>query len=84
MVLWNLLDGEPSHSGPHLGTSESMRGGTPGTIPHHVLLGRDDALLTFPPDNNSLWMKIMTNLVGCHVMCNTMHDKRCCTTYSFR
>jgi hypothetical protein len=34
MVLWNLLDGGPSHSGSLLGPSESMRGGTPGTNPH--------------------------------------------------
>jgi hypothetical protein len=33
MVLWNLLDGGPSHSGPIHGPSESMRGGTPGTNP---------------------------------------------------
>jgi hypothetical protein len=35
MVLWNLLDGGPSHSGPLLGPSEFMQGGTPGTNPHH-------------------------------------------------
>jgi hypothetical protein len=34
VVLWNLLDGGPSHSGPLLGPSESMRGGTQGTNPH--------------------------------------------------
>jgi hypothetical protein len=34
MVFWNLLDGWPSHSGPLLGLSESMQGGTPGTNPH--------------------------------------------------
>jgi hypothetical protein len=34
MVLCNLLDGGPSHSRPLLGTSESMRGGTPGNNPH--------------------------------------------------
>jgi hypothetical protein len=34
MVLWNLLDGEPSHSEPLIGPSESMRGSTPGTNPH--------------------------------------------------
>jgi hypothetical protein len=34
MVLWNLLDDGLSHSGPLLGPSESMRGGTPGTNPH--------------------------------------------------
>jgi hypothetical protein len=34
MVLWNLLDVGPSHNGPLLGPSESMRGGTPGTNPH--------------------------------------------------
>jgi hypothetical protein len=34
MVLWNLLDGGPSHSRPLLETSESMRDGTPGTNPH--------------------------------------------------
>jgi hypothetical protein len=34
MMLWNLLDGKPSHSGPLLGPSESMRVGTPGTNPH--------------------------------------------------
>jgi hypothetical protein len=33
MVLWNLSDGEPSRSGPLLGPSESMQGGTPGTNP---------------------------------------------------
>jgi hypothetical protein len=31
MVLWNLLDGGLSHSGPLLGSFESMRGGTLGT-----------------------------------------------------
>jgi hypothetical protein len=34
MVLWNILDGGPSHSAPLLGPFESMRGGTPGTNPH--------------------------------------------------
>jgi hypothetical protein len=34
MVLWNLLDGGPNHSGPLLGLFESMRGGTTGTNPH--------------------------------------------------
>jgi hypothetical protein len=34
MVLWNLLDGGPNHSGPLLGPFESMRGGTIGTNPH--------------------------------------------------
>jgi hypothetical protein len=33
MVLWNLLDGGPSHSAPLFGPSESMRGGTSGTNP---------------------------------------------------
>jgi hypothetical protein len=33
MVIWNLLDGGLSHSGPLLGSSESMWGGTPGTNP---------------------------------------------------
>jgi hypothetical protein len=33
MILWNPLDSGPSHSGPLLGPSESMRGGTPGTNP---------------------------------------------------
>jgi hypothetical protein len=33
MVLWNLLDGGPSHSGPLLEPSESMQGGTLGTNP---------------------------------------------------
>jgi hypothetical protein len=33
MVLWNLPDGGSSRSGPLLGPSESMRGGTPGTNP---------------------------------------------------
>jgi hypothetical protein len=37
MVLWNPLDGGPSQSGPLLGPYESMRGGTPGTNPHHTL-----------------------------------------------
>jgi hypothetical protein len=31
MVLCYLLDGGPSHSGPLLGPSMSIRGGTPGT-----------------------------------------------------
>jgi hypothetical protein len=34
MVLWNLLDGGPSHNRLLLGPSESMWGGTPGTNPH--------------------------------------------------
>jgi hypothetical protein len=33
MVLWNLLDGVPSHSEPLLGLSKSMRAGIPGTNP---------------------------------------------------
>jgi hypothetical protein len=33
MILWNLLDGGPSHSGPLLGPSMSMRVGTPVTNP---------------------------------------------------
>jgi hypothetical protein len=33
MVLWNLLDGGPSHNRPLLGPFESLRGGTPGTNP---------------------------------------------------
>jgi hypothetical protein len=33
MVPWNLLDGGPSHSGPFLRPSESMRGGTLSTNP---------------------------------------------------
>jgi hypothetical protein len=33
MVLWNLLDGGLSHSGPLLGPFESMQGGTSGTNP---------------------------------------------------
>jgi hypothetical protein len=37
MVFWNLLDGGPSYSGPLLWPSKSMRGGTPGTNPHHTL-----------------------------------------------
>jgi hypothetical protein len=36
MVLWNLLDGGPSHSGPLIGPSKSMRAGTPGTNPHQT------------------------------------------------
>jgi hypothetical protein len=36
MVLWNLLNGGLSHSGPLLGPSESMRGGTPDTNPRHL------------------------------------------------
>jgi hypothetical protein len=36
MVFSNLLDGGPSHSGPFLGPFKSMRGGTPGTNPHHT------------------------------------------------
>jgi hypothetical protein len=31
MVLQNLLDGGPSHSGPHLGPSQSMGASIPGT-----------------------------------------------------
>jgi hypothetical protein len=31
MILWNHLDGGLSHTGPLLGPSESMRGGTRGT-----------------------------------------------------
>jgi hypothetical protein len=34
MVLWNLSDGGPSHSGLLLGPSKFMRGGTLGTNPH--------------------------------------------------
>jgi hypothetical protein len=34
MVLWNLLDGGLSCSGPLLRPFESMRGGTSGTNPH--------------------------------------------------
>jgi hypothetical protein len=33
MVLWNLLDGGPSHREPLIGPSESMRDGTPSTNP---------------------------------------------------
>jgi hypothetical protein len=33
MVLWNLLDGGPSHSGPLHGPFESMLAGIPGTNP---------------------------------------------------
>jgi hypothetical protein len=33
MVLWNLLDGGLSHSGPLLGPSESLQDGTPGINP---------------------------------------------------
>jgi hypothetical protein len=35
IVIWNLLDGGLSHSGPLLGPPESMWGGTSGTNPHH-------------------------------------------------
>jgi hypothetical protein len=35
MVLCNLLDSGPSHSGPLFGPFESMWGGTLGTDPHH-------------------------------------------------
>jgi hypothetical protein len=35
MVLWNLPDGGPSHSGPLIGPSECMQGDTLGTIPRH-------------------------------------------------
>jgi hypothetical protein len=34
MVLWNLLDGGPGHSGPLLRPFESMRGDTLGTNTH--------------------------------------------------
>jgi hypothetical protein len=33
MVLWNFLDGGPSHNGPLVRPSKSMRGGTLGTNP---------------------------------------------------
>jgi hypothetical protein len=33
LILWNLLDGGPSHKGLLLGPSESMQGGTLGTNP---------------------------------------------------
>jgi hypothetical protein len=33
MILWNILEDGPSHNGPLLGPSESMRGGTPGLNP---------------------------------------------------
>jgi hypothetical protein len=33
MILWNLLDGGPSHSRPLLEPSESLCGGTPSTHP---------------------------------------------------
>jgi hypothetical protein len=33
MFLWNLSDDGPSHSGPLLRPSKSMRGGTSGTNP---------------------------------------------------
>jgi hypothetical protein len=36
MVLWNLLDGGSSRSGPLLGPFESMWGGTPGTNPRQA------------------------------------------------
>jgi hypothetical protein len=36
MVLWNLLDGGLSRSGPLLGPFESMWGGTPGTNPRQA------------------------------------------------
>jgi hypothetical protein len=35
MGHWNLLGDGPSHIGPLLGPSESMRGGTLGTNPRH-------------------------------------------------
>jgi hypothetical protein len=38
MVLWNLLDGEPSHSEPLLGPFESMRGGATGQVPTRALV----------------------------------------------
>jgi hypothetical protein len=38
MVLWNLLDGGPSHNRSLLGPSKSMWGGTVGTNPHQQLL----------------------------------------------
>jgi hypothetical protein len=34
MILWNILEDGPSHNGPLLGPSESMRGGTLGLNPH--------------------------------------------------
>jgi hypothetical protein len=46
MVLWNLLDGGPSCSGPLLGPSKSMRGGTSGTNPHQAVR---------PPWNRGGW-----------------------------
>jgi hypothetical protein len=36
MVLWNLLDGGPSHSRPLLGPSVSLWGGTLDTNPHQL------------------------------------------------
>jgi hypothetical protein len=36
MVFWNLLEGGLSHSGPLLGLSEYMQGGTLGTNAHHL------------------------------------------------
>jgi hypothetical protein len=38
MVLWNLLDGGASHSGPLLGPYESMRGDTLGTNPRQEVI----------------------------------------------
>jgi hypothetical protein len=35
MILWNLLDGGPSHKGPLFGPFKSLLGGTSGINPHH-------------------------------------------------
>jgi hypothetical protein len=45
IVLWILLDGGPSRSGPLLGSFESMQGGTLGTNPHHIWWFDDKILI---------------------------------------
>jgi hypothetical protein len=37
MIIWKLLNGGSSHSGPLLEPSESMRGGTLGSNPRHMV-----------------------------------------------
>jgi hypothetical protein len=49
MVLWNLLDGGPSHSGPLIGPSESMQCGTLGTNPRHGPTGGSSHTSTMAP-----------------------------------
>jgi hypothetical protein len=47
MVIWNLLDGEPSHSRPLLVPFKSMWGGTPGTNPRQQPLSARQVIWIF-------------------------------------